>query len=77
MVVGLFIDVDMGNFEVGYNVLGVGKVIAQGAFLVDIAFEIKNMFSDVGWGYIKFVFVNNMFYVIGLLSDGGVYLCMD
>lgn len=44
--VGLPTDADMGNSEVGHNALGAGKVIAQGASLVDIALETKNVFSD-------------------------------
>ena len=75
--VGLPTDADMGNSEVGHNALGAGKVIAQGASLVDIALETKNMFSDAGWGYIKPAFANNTLHVIGLLSDGGVHSRTD
>ena len=34
--VGLPTNDDMGNSEVGHNALGAGKIIAQGASLVDI-----------------------------------------
>lgn len=75
--VGLPTDADMGNSEVGHNALGAGKVIAQGASLVDIALETKNMFSDAGWGYIKPAFANNTLHIIALLSDGGVHSRTD
>lgn len=75
--VGLPTDADMGNSEVGHNALGAGKVIAQGASLVDIALESKNMFSDAGWQYIKPAFANNTLHIIGLLSDGGVHSRTD
>ncbi|OUS46993.1 metalloenzyme [Ostreococcus tauri] len=75
--VGLPTDADMGNSEVGHNALGAGKVIAQGASLVDIALETKNMFSDAGWSYIKPAFANNTLHIIALLSDGGVHSRTD
>jgi len=75
--VGLPTDDDMGNSEVGHNALGAGKVIAQGAALVDIALREKNMFADPGWGYIKPAFKNNTLHIIGLLSDGGVHSRTD
>ena len=75
--VGLPTDADMGNSEVGHNALGAGKVIAQGASLVDIALESKNMFSDAGWQYIKPAFANSTLHIIGLLSDGGVHSRTD
>ena len=75
--VGLPTDADMGNSEVGHNALGAGKVIAQGASLVDIALESKNMFSDAGWQYIKPAFASNTLHIIGLLSDGGVHSRTD
>ena len=75
--VGLPTDADMGNSEVGHNALGAGKVIAQGASLVDIALETKNVFSDAGWSYIKPAFANNTLHIIALLSDGGVHSRTD
>ena len=75
--VGLPTDADMGNSEVGHNALGAGKVIAQGASLVDVALETKNVFSDAGWSYIKPAFANNTLHIIALLSDGGVHSRTD
>ena len=75
--VGLPTDGDMGNSEVGHNALGAGKVIAQGASLVDVALETKNVFSDAGWSYIKPAFANNTLHIIALLSDGGVHSRTD
>lgn len=33
----------------GHNALGAGKIISQGASLVDIALETKGIFNDKGW----------------------------
>ena len=59
--------------QVGHNALGAGKIIAQGAALVDIALNQKSMFSDSGWQYIKPAFASNTLHVITLLSSGGVH----
>jgi len=70
--VGLPTDQDMGNSEVGHNALGAGKIIAQGAALVDIALK-GALFTDPGWQYIKPAFASNTLHVITLLSSGGVH----
>lgn len=59
--------------QVGHNALGAGKIIAQGAFLVDIALEKRSIFNDAGWQYIKPAFENNTLHLITLLSSGGVH----
>ena len=68
---------DMGNSEVGHNALGAGKIIAQGAALVDIALAEKSIFSDPGWEYIKPAFAANTLHIITLLSSGGVHSRYD
>ena len=63
--------------QVGHNALGAGKIIAQGAFLVDIAIEKKSIFNDAGWQYIKPAFAANTLHIITLLSSGGVHSRYD
>ena len=75
--VGLPTDADMGNSEVGHNALGAGKIIAQGASLVDISLEKGTMFTDAGWNYIKPAFASNTLHLIALLSNGGVHSRYD
>ena len=67
----------MGNSEVGHNALGAGKIIAQGASLVDISLEKGTMFTDAGWNYIKPAFASNTLHLIALLSNGGVHSRYD
>eukprot|EP00244_Chara_vulgaris_P001338 TRINITY_DN1210_c0_g2_i1.p1 TRINITY_DN1210_c0_g2~~TRINITY_DN1210_c0_g2_i1.p1 ORF type:complete len:560 (+),score=110.96 TRINITY_DN1210_c0_g2_i1:280-1959(+) len=76
--VGLPSDADMGNSEVGHNAMGAGKVISQGAALVDNALANGNIFTDAGFSYIKEAFGNGgTLHLIGLLSDGGVHSRYD
>ena len=75
--VGLPTNDDMGNSEVGHNALGAGKIIAQGASLVDISLEKGTMFTDPGWNYIKPAFASNTLHLITLLSNGGVHSRYD
>ena len=63
--------------QVGHNALGAGKIIAQGASLVDIAIEKKSIFNDAGWQYIKPAFSSNTLHIITLLSSGGVHSRYD
>jgi 2,3-bisphosphoglycerate-independent phosphoglycerate mutase len=63
--------------QVGHNALGAGKIIAQGAALVDIALAEKSIFSDPGWEYIKPAFAANTLHIITLLSSGGVHSRYD
>lgn len=76
--VGLPSDGDMGNSEVGHNAMGAGKVISQGAVLVDKAIETGAMFSSPGFNYIKEAWeTGGTLHMIGLLSDGGVHSRYD
>lgn len=63
--------------QVGHNALGAGKIIAQGASLVDIALEKKSIFQDAGWQYVKPAFEANTLHIITLLSSGGVHSRYD
>ncbi|CAI5528346.1 unnamed protein product [Closterium sp. Naga37s-1] len=76
--VGLPSDGDMGNSEVGHNAMGAGKVINQGAALVDTALETGDMFKSEGFNYVREAWDNGgTFHMIGLLSDGGVHSRYD
>lgn len=75
--VGLPSDDDMGNSEVGHNALGSGKIVMQGASLVDSALQSGALFAGVGWQKIEARFATGTLHIIGLLSDGGVHSRLD
>lgn len=72
--VGLPSDADIGNSEVGHNIMGAGRVFDQGAKCVDRAVETgtlwdgywKTLVRRVGSG-------GGALHLIGLLSDGNVH----
>jgi 2,3-bisphosphoglycerate-independent phosphoglycerate mutase len=73
--VGLPTDADMGNSEVGHNALGSGRVMLQGASLVDTAIHDGSMFKSSGYKYLHSAFTQEgrTLHMIGLLSNGGVH----
>lgn len=76
--VGLPSDDDMGNSEVGHNALGSGRIVQQGASLVDAALASGALFEGEGWKKLEAAFrAGGTFHVIGLLSDGGVHSRLD
>eukprot|EP00245_Coleochaete_scutata_P004536 TRINITY_DN17248_c0_g1_i1.p1 TRINITY_DN17248_c0_g1~~TRINITY_DN17248_c0_g1_i1.p1 ORF type:complete len:560 (+),score=122.06 TRINITY_DN17248_c0_g1_i1:227-1906(+) len=76
--VGLPSDGDMGNSEVGHNAMGAGRIIEQGAKLVDSALHTEKIFEDEGFKFIKEAWDNGgTLHMIGLLSDGGVHSRYD
>ncbi len=75
--VGLPSDDDMGNSEVGHNALGSGRIVKQGAALVDGAIASGAIFEGAGWKKLSAAFATGTFHVIGLLSDGGVHSRLD
>ena len=75
--VGLPSDDDMGNSEVGHNALGSGKIVMQGASLVDSALETGAIFAGAGWHKLEARFATGTLHIIGLLSDGGVHSRID
>lgn len=76
--VGLPTDDDMGNSEVGHNALGSGRIVLQGASLVDTALSNGSIFEGDGWKKIETAWrAGGTFHVIGLLSDGGVHSRLD
>lgn len=76
--VGMPSDADMGNSEVGHNVLGCGRVFDQGAKLVSNSIESGSMFTGedaaVWQDMIQFTRQNrSTLHFIGLFSDGNVH----
>ena len=72
--VGMPSDDDMGNSEVGHNTLGAGRVIAQGAKLVQEAIQSDALFDGEGWkAVVARAAQGGTLHFIGLLSDGNVH----
>ena len=78
--VGLPTDKDMGNSEVGHTILGAGRVLPQGASLVQKAIADGTLFGGATWQQ----FVDKCtgseagtLHLIGLLSDGNVHSHID
>jgi 2,3-bisphosphoglycerate-independent phosphoglycerate mutase len=65
----------MGNSEVGHNAIGGGKIVSQGAKLVNEAIDSKDMFAGDIW---KKLTTNtrekqSTLHFVGLFSDGNVH----
>jgi 2,3-bisphosphoglycerate-independent phosphoglycerate mutase len=72
--VGLPTDEDMGNSEVGHNAMGAGRIIDQGARLVNRAFESGDLFGSPVWKQVaERCGKGGALHLIGLLSDGNVH----
>ena len=72
--VGLPSDKDMGNSEVGHNALGAGRIVDQGARLVDKAIETGKIFKSSVWEEIVHRGLRGgIVHFLGLLSDGNVH----
>ncbi|MCX6126644.1 MAG: 2,3-bisphosphoglycerate-independent phosphoglycerate mutase [Proteobacteria bacterium] len=73
--VGLPSDSDIGNSEVGHNVLGAGRVFDQGAKLVQLAIENSSIYEGSTWKKILRLLQaeKSTLHFIGLLSDGNVH----
>ncbi len=74
VAVGLPSDADMGNSEVGHNAMGAGRVIEQGARLVDAAIESGAIWATKAW---KDVVACPTAHFLGLVSDGNVHSHVD
>ncbi|MDP2312024.1 MAG: 2,3-bisphosphoglycerate-independent phosphoglycerate mutase [Pseudomonadota bacterium] len=70
LAVGLPSDADMGNSEVGHNAMGAGRVIEQGASLVDAAIASGAIFATQAW---REMMACPTVHFIGLVSDGNVH----
>jgi 2,3-bisphosphoglycerate-independent phosphoglycerate mutase len=77
--VGMPSDDDMGNSEVGHNVLGAGRIFDQGAKLVSQSIERGEIFRGDVWNKL----IENTkkhqstLHFLGLLSDGNVHSHID
>ena len=73
--VGLPSDSDMGNSEVGHNILGAGRISPQGATLVEQALDSGGMFEGACWSWLLDPLRGGegALHFIGLLSDGNVH----
>ncbi len=73
--VGMPSDTDMGNSEVGHNVLGSGRVVDQGSKLVAHAIASGAMFRGRVWRELidNVLSTHEPLHFIGLLSDGNVH----
>ncbi len=76
--VGLPTDKDMGNSEVGHNAMGAGRVVDQGAKLVNNAIATGKIFESKHWHTIVQRAKNGgTIHFLGLLSDGNVHSHID
>ena len=75
VAVGLPSDADMGNSEVGHNILGAGRIFDQGAKRVDKAMASGSTWTSDAWQKITEACAGNggTLHLIGLLSDGNVH----
>jgi len=75
VAVGLPDDTNMGNSEVGHNAIGAGRIVDQGAKLVNIALETGSFFGGETWLRISRGCLSRCapLHLIGLLSDGNVH----
>jgi 2,3-bisphosphoglycerate-independent phosphoglycerate mutase len=77
--VGLPDDSDMGNSEVGHNAIGCGRVMAQGAKLVNHSIASGEMFEGAAWKELIANCADNgtTLHFLGLFSDGNVHSHID
>ncbi len=75
--VGMPSNSDMGNSEVGHNVIGAGRIFSQGALLVNQAIDSGSLFSRSTWQKIvhrpELISGSQCLHIGGLLSDGNVH----
>lgn len=72
--VGLPSDQDMGNSEVGHNILGAGRIFDQGAKTVDAAFASGSMWGPTWQALLRQASSPGAaLHLLGLVSDGNVH----
>ena len=72
--VGLPSDADMGNSEVGHNILGAGRIFDQGAKRIDNAVASGAIWKSDAWQrVVEVCAAGGTLHLIGLLSDGNVH----
>jgi len=77
--VGLPSDADMGNSEVGHNILGAGRIFDQGAKRVEKAIANGDIWASKAWRAIvdNCLEQSSTLHLVGLLSDGNVHSNID
>ncbi len=74
LAVGLPSDADMGNSEVGHNIMGAGRIFSQGARCVEDALDDGSMWTGPWRDLVAQVRgAGGTLHLIGLLSDGNVH----
>jgi len=75
VAVGMPSDEDMGNSEVGHNALGAGRIVDQGAKLVQVAIDDGSLFRGDAWRAVTSAVKQrgSALHFLGLLSDGNVH----
>ena len=72
--VGLPSDTDMGNSEVGHNILGAGRVFDQGAKCIDQAIRTGDLWKGTWQKVVRHLRgQGTCLHLLGLLSDGKVH----
>ena len=71
VAVGLPSDADMGNSEVGHNIMGAGRIFDQGAKQVEAALESGDIWG-AAWSNVL-ARRDGTIHFLGLLSDGNVH----
>ncbi len=71
VAVGLPTDADMGNSEVGHNIMGAGRIFDQGAKQVEEAFRTGTIWGEA-WDMVM-SHKDHQIHFVGLLSDGNVH----
>ena len=72
--VGLPSDADIGNSEVGHNILGAGRIFPQGASSVEAALADGSIWSGAWRALVEpLIGGSGTLHFIGLLSDGNVH----
>ena len=71
VAVGLPTDADMGNSEVGHNIMGAGRIFDQGAKQVEEAFRTGDIWGEA-WNMVTSR-KDHQIHFVGLLSDGNVH----
>ena len=70
VAVGLPSDADMGNSEVGHNILGAGRIFDQGAKRVENALDSGSLWKSKAWHRVVEAGRVATLHFVGLVSDG-------
>ncbi len=73
VAVGLASDADMGNSEVGHNILGAGRIFDQGAKRVENALDSGSLWNSTAWHSVVEAGRDATLHFVGLVSDGNVH----